>query len=173
MEEIWKWFPEWEGFYEISSYGRVRSVKSGRIIKTFVDNHGYIKVHICKLKRQGCYRLNVVMARVFLNHLPCGNKLVVIYKDGDKTNNRADNLLIAQNGVHKFIGPMKKMKKSKYSDYPGVTIDKITGKWRAYLSIDHKERAIGTFKTEEEAAEAYRVAYEKRRQYYLAKYESK
>lgn len=48
-DEIWKPIPDYEGFYEVSNYGRVRGLKRGKILKpTKNDSRGYCRVHLSK-----------------------------------------------------------------------------------------------------------------------------
>lgn len=47
------------------------------------------------------------------------------------------------------------------SQYTGVSHDPSSGKWRARIRIDGRERTIGRFKTELEAARAYDDEYAK------------
>lgn len=44
--EQWKDIEGYEGFYQISNYGRVFSCLSGRIRKTSINNKGYEVVHL-------------------------------------------------------------------------------------------------------------------------------
>ena len=102
MEE-WKSIPGYEGLYEVSNLGRVRSLDryikysngqirlhKGRILNPSKDTNGYLKVLLkCNTK---CKTITVhrLVALTFLpnpDNLPCVN-----HKDEDKTNNRVENL---------------------------------------------------------------------------------
>ena len=43
MKEIWKDIPEYEGLYQVSNLGRIKSLD--RIIKSGISNSGYIKIN--------------------------------------------------------------------------------------------------------------------------------
>lgn len=106
--EIWRRITKFEGtrcYWEVSSEGRVRSVRKadGRktILKASMNHKGYLRV--CVRKAQG-YRAESVhrlVAEAFLG--PCPEGLQVNHIDENKTNNRVDNLeyvTCAQNNNH-------------------------------------------------------------------------
>ena len=86
--EIWKPlknFPSYDG----SNEGRIRNVKTRRILKTFTDDKGYIKVCLRKNNKQYTVRVAKVIAETFLGEHP---GMDVRYKDSDKSNVRVENL---------------------------------------------------------------------------------
>ena len=94
MEEIWKKIEEFEDLYEVSSYGRIRRVKSVRCHKnrilTHVLNHGYHYVSLCKDGIQRRYAVHRLVASAFI---PCIVKTLHIdHIDGDRGNNNVENL---------------------------------------------------------------------------------
>lgn len=77
--------------------------------------------------------------------------LVVDHIDGDGLNNQRSNLRVVlqrQNTQNKH--------KIYSSKYPGVSLQKSTGKWIAHIKIGEVVKHLGTFKTEEEAFERYK-----------------
>ena len=92
--EVWKDISGYEGIYQVSSFGRVRSlpVKSksryykGEILTLMTDKTGYSLVNLSRKS----YKVHRLVATTFLenpDNLPCVN-----HKDEDKTNNKVDNL---------------------------------------------------------------------------------
>ena len=97
MEE-WKSIPGYEGLYEVSNLGRVRSVErcdrfNRKIVsKILKPNYvsGYLRVGMYKNKTFKYYLIHRLVAQAFLpnpDNLPQVN-----HKDEDKSNNRVDNL---------------------------------------------------------------------------------
>lgn len=97
MREEWRKIPDWP--YEVSDHGRVRrswagpSTTAGRVLKTPVDSStGYPQVRLSNGSRDSArtFRVHRLVALVFLGPCPAGK--VVNHQNGDKTDNRPDNL---------------------------------------------------------------------------------
>lgn len=93
MKEIWKPIKGYKG-YEISNHGRVKSyhkTKNGRILKGSINAYGYVDV---KLKRENNRQDTIKIHRlVALHFIPnIENKPEVNHIDGNKSNNKYDNL---------------------------------------------------------------------------------
>lgn len=92
IEEIWKDIPNYEGLYQASNLGRIKSFggKSNHnediILKQRLEKYGYLRINI-KGKRYLVHRL---IAITFIPNL--NNKKTVNHKDGNKKNNIVDNL---------------------------------------------------------------------------------
>ena len=96
----------YEGIYEVSYGGQIRRVASGPkrwILKSGLDTHGYPLVRLRKAgvrKRHSVHRL---VTAAFIGPCPIGKQ--VNHKDGNKTNNTAENLEYltpSQNVKHAF-----------------------------------------------------------------------
>ena len=93
--EIWKPIVDYEGLYEISNRGNVRSLCAGRwksriMRKPVKDKDGYLTVNLKKNGRYKCAKIHRLVAEAFLdnpNNFPCIN-----HKDENKTNNHVINL---------------------------------------------------------------------------------
>ena len=88
--EIWKDVTGYEGLYLVSSYGRVKSVKSGLILKPTQKNCGGLQLKLSKNGKSKGFQISRLVAIAFIPN-PEG-KPCVDHIDGDKSNNRADNL---------------------------------------------------------------------------------
>ena len=102
MEE-WKSISGYEGLYEVSSYGRVKSLEISYIRKNGKMDHkpeiilrpknngtGYFTVCLYKNKTHKYYLIHRLVAQAFLPNPD--NLSDVNHKDEDKSNNRVDNL---------------------------------------------------------------------------------
>jgi hypothetical protein len=102
VAEVWKAIKGYEGHYEVSNLGRVRSldrtittvrgprVKRGRIIKFQLAGRGYPKV---ELQLVGCVQtvyIHQLVAYAFVGVRPSGWE--INHKDGNKLNNCSSNL---------------------------------------------------------------------------------
>lgn len=91
--ERWKDIESYEGLYQISDYGRVKSYYTNKILKCGIDKRGYTRVSLCKNKKIGYYRINRLVACAFIPNDSC-KPLVLHIKpvDKDYCNNNVDNL---------------------------------------------------------------------------------
>lgn len=99
MTEIWKPIAGYEGTYEVSNCGRVRSVdkydtvgrfRKGRVLKASDNKYGYLTVCLYKDGKGKSIRVHRLVCEAFIpneNGLPCVN-----HKDENRQNNNADNL---------------------------------------------------------------------------------
>lgn len=94
--EIWKDIKDYEGLYQVSNYGRVRSIGNGytwktvRILKQTKQKNGYMFVTLYKEGKQKHSYIHRLVAEVFVPNpynLPQIN-----HKDEDKSNNNFNNL---------------------------------------------------------------------------------
>lgn len=105
MQEIWKSLKgivEYGDYYEVSNLGRVRSIDrrvnsrngkrlvKGKILKQQVDKYGYMRVHCYMNNKSKQYQVHRLVALSFISNPD--NKPQVNHKDGNKQNNRVDNL---------------------------------------------------------------------------------
>jgi|LakMenEpi03Aug12_release.lakeMendotaPanAssembly.Ray.scaffolds.fasta_scaffold1107005_1 hypothetical protein len=151
MEEIWKDIPNYEGMYQASNLGNIKSFKLGfaKILKPKVSKSGYLCVVLFNHKRN-YYTIHILIAMTFFNHKPDKtHKLVVDHIDNNKSNNNILNL--------QLITQRQNMSKDRkgVSKYTGVYWDKESHKWRAAISCKYKKINLGRFHCEIEAAQAY------------------
>lgn len=92
MTEIWKQIKGYEGKYEVSNYGKVRSLNFNNIkhkiklLKPLDNGRGYLQIRISGK----WYKIHRLVAEAFIPN-PC-NYSEINHKDENKLNNRVNNL---------------------------------------------------------------------------------
>jgi hypothetical protein len=95
------------------------------------------------------------MHRVIMN---CPQGMVIDHINGDKLDNRKENLRICtqlENSRNKRSFP------KNTSGYRGVSFDKNKGKFRAFIWVNGKNKSLGYFKNAIEASKVYIEANKK------------
>lgn len=162
MEEIWKDIPEYEGIYQVSNKGEVRSldrivyqevngvkssyIKKGRILKKSLSKPCYYAVALCSNSTQKTFRIHQLVAMAFLNHVPDKYKKVVDHINRDTKDNSLSNLRVVSHRDN-ILNNIKNKKGSYYS--------KEKGKYVSSIHIKGKPCYLGSFNSEKEASEAY------------------
>ena len=90
MFEMWKAVPGYEGLYEVSHMGRVYSVRRGKLRKLNKLPNGYLQVMLSKDGHRAYLLVHRLVAEVFIPNPE--DKPQVNHRNGDKTDNRAENL---------------------------------------------------------------------------------
>jgi hypothetical protein len=164
-QEIWKDIPDYEGLYQVSNFGNVKSLeryvkgkvenrlqKENILSKRLVGNLGnqYYAVTLCNNKDRKQIKVSVLVAMAFLNHTPNGYVgFTVDHIDNNPLNNNVNNLQV----ITKRENSSKDRK--GISKYTGVTFNKKSNKWRSQIWINGKNKTLGSFDDELEAHRAY------------------
>jgi len=170
--EIWKDIPYYEGYYQVSNFGRVKSLSrkiwngSGyfkskeKILKQSKNSEGYLMVSLSRNSILKSYKIHVLVAICFLNHKQKGSTKykVVDHKDNIRYNNRFDNLQIISQSEN-----VRKEIKSKY--LIGAIYDLKLNKWRSQITIKGDNIYLGLFNKEHNASEMFKRAYENKDKY--------
>ena len=94
--EVWKSVVGFEDSYEVSNYGRVRSLPRGRtkgqILKPYLNRYGY---HVISIRKESggktyCLKVHRIVASAFIENPD--NLPYINHKDENKINNAVDNL---------------------------------------------------------------------------------
>lgn len=89
MKEIWKDIFEFIG-YQVSNFGRIRSLKTYKILKQYNRGNGYMFVRLFHHGKHFNLYVHRLVAKAFIpnpNKLPCVN-----HKDENRSNNEVNNL---------------------------------------------------------------------------------
>jgi len=149
--ERWKQIKDYPD-YSISDLGRVKSFKDIKCIikKLCDDGRGYLQVRLSDGIKTRTIKVHKLVAINFLNHTPCGHKLVINHKDIDKTNNYVLNLEIITNRENCNRKHIKSTSK-----YVGVFWCKRLNKWLSNIRIKNRTTHLGCFINEYDAHLAY------------------
>jgi len=120
--EVWKDIQGYEGKYQVSSFGRVKSLpkKMGRgigymtdtiVLSACTNHNGYNIVNLCENCKPVFKQVHRLVAEAFIPNPD--NKPMVNHINGDKTNNRVENLEWCTNGEnqihrHRVLGQKQK-----------------------------------------------------------------
>ena len=160
-KEIWKPIPDYEGLYEITLEGKVRSLnylgRKGKIqeMKPGLINE-YLGVRLSKEGRRKLFGIHQLLAITFLGHTLNGHTLLVDHINNNPLDNRLDNLQIISN--------RENTTKDKKRNLPtGVCFIPGEGKlstkrYQVRIWIEGEKKYIGTFSTPQEASQAYQNA---------------
>jgi hypothetical protein len=148
------WLPvkDYEGFYEVSDLGRVRSLRFGKvkIMKQSLSSNKYLIVNLWNDKKMKSYSVHILVASAFLGHVPNGRITVVNHINFDRLDNRSVNLEVIS-----FRENANKKHLPSTSKYTGVYWNKDSRKWVSRISICGRVKYLGRFTTELDAHYAY------------------
>jgi len=164
MIEIFIDIKGYEGLYQISNLGRVKSLsklvnnrygklslKKEKILNPTLSN-GYPHLHLCKEGKSKTFLVHKLMASNFLNHNEKGNKLVVNHINFIRDDNRLENLEIITNRENTNLKHIESTSK-----FTGVSWNKLANKWTSYIRINGVKNHLGYFTDEAQASNAYNL----------------
>lgn len=105
MREEWKWIKGYEGLYQISNHGRLKSFlgnKDGNIRSVKNSKGWYLTTQIFdKNKIRKTVRIHRLVAETFIGDIPEGYE--IHHKDGNRQNNFVGNLEIIESKQHRIL----------------------------------------------------------------------
>ena len=141
MKEIWKDIKGYEGLYQVSNKGNVKSLNYNRtgeerILRPWVDNNEYLRV---KLYRKGNCKKLLVHRLVLMAFAPINNmdKFDVNHKDENKKNNNLDNLEWCDRSYNINYGT-RNQKISKPIIQLDPTTNKVINIYRSAMEADRQ-----------------------------------
>lgn len=167
VAEIWKDIIGFEGLYQISNYGNVKSCKryvnakfgkrvvNEKLLSLGKDKDGYFMAILCQDGIKKTVKIHRLVANAFIDKID--GKDIVNHIDSNKSNNNLSNLewvSSLENSCH------SKSKLKSSSKYIGVSYNKKDKIFISNICFNGKYIYLGCFKTEEDAYNV-RVKFEK------------
>lgn len=95
MREIWADIENYEGLYQASNFGNIKSLpnknhKDEKILNPTINSSGYLKVELYKNRKAKDFYVHRLVASTFLPNPD--NKPQINHRDGNKSNNSISNL---------------------------------------------------------------------------------
>ena len=155
-KEIWKRIKNYEGLYEVSNFGRVKSLEridsnkhpiKERLLKCGKVDGGYLAVALCKNGKHKTFLIHRLVAQAFIsnpNNLPQVN-----HKDENKENNVVKNLEYCDQFYNNVYGTRIQRASNKLINHPKkskpvLKIDPISNEIIAeFPSIAEVQRQLG------------------------------
>ena len=132
--------------YEVSNFGRVRNIKTGKILKPYFDSVGYYQVSLY---------IDGILYKKYIHKLVTEyfianpyNKNYVDHINNNKLDNNVSNLRYCtqqENCMNRKIGS------NNTSNYKGISNDKKANRWLARININGKSKHLGRFDNIEDA----------------------
>jgi len=164
--EIWKNVKGYEGMYEVSDLGNVKSLERSvssprglnriikeRLLKPSKNKGGYLSVVLSKESICKTNPIHQLVVKTFLNKEIKGKDFVVNHINFNKTDNRLCNLEIVT-----FRNNTNRKHCKSSSKYTGVSWFKSRNKWISQIVIKGKNKYLGLFTNEIDAHLAYEKA---------------
>lgn len=166
-DEIWKPIKGYEGLYEVSNLGRVKSLsyngpdrknKKEKILRPAFTgrNKNYSIVSLYAYGKRKLYMIHDLVLQSFVGDKP--DNITVDHIDMNPKNNRLENIEYVS--MRENISRARKKRGNHSSKFTGVSWNKDREMWSAFIFINGKNKNIGCFKNELEAKEAYDKALE-------------
>jgi hypothetical protein len=153
MIEEWKDIPGYEGLYQVSNIGNVKSInykKTGKekLFNLNPNSQGYLMVCLSKNGKERSIKIHRLVAIAFLGHEPDNMNTVVNHIDNNKLNNNVDNLeLVSQ-----------RYNSSCHKTDVGASWSKSNNKWLSNIRINKKTVNLGHFTNKQDALDQYQKA---------------
>lgn len=145
MEEIWKDINGYNGLYQISNFGKVKSLnyrksKKEKELTPKINNDGYLWVQLFGKPGKNCFLIHRLVASAFIENP--NNYPVINHKDENKTNNAVTNLEWCTQRYNVLYSAGKQNRKRKLSRNKKIAQLRKSGEvikvWDNLVSIKHE-----------------------------------
>jgi hypothetical protein len=157
--EFWKDIRDFEGRYQASSIGRIRSLITNKIMSQYIKNNDYPRVTLCFRYDNRTYQnvilVHLLIADTFLGIVPEG--LEVNHINGIKTDNRIENLEYVtrqMNIQHSFRTGLNVIR----IPYPGTGEDHANSNLSNIQRKDFFEKWISGLYSQAELSEQFNIS---------------
>lgn len=155
MKEVWKDIQGYEGYYQVSNKGRVKSLDRcvkfkhgkgthfvpGKVLKPSLNiERGYLRVSLTKHNRSKFFRIHRLVAEAFIPNPKCLPQ--VNHKDENRLNNYADNLEWCTNTYNNRYGT-RTLRASESAKKPVAQLDECGHVIRIFQSAIDAENETG------------------------------
>lgn len=163
--EIWRDVVGYEGFYQVSNFGNIKSCEreleytlkgktgkkiiGGQIMYKHLNMNGYHQIGLTKNNKRRTYTVHILVGKAFYNNT-YKDGLVIDHKNNIKTDNRVENLQVI---THRDNITKSKVNNLKMT---GVYPSKNGKRYRSKIMVNNKTLHLGVYNTPEEAYEAYK-----------------
>ena len=148
-KEIWKDIEGFEGLYQVSNMGNVKSLNYNhtgkeRIMKPQKSSNGYLQVKLWKDGKAKRYLVHRLVANAFLDN--SDNLPEVNHKDENKENNHVDNLEFCSRSYNcSYNGRAERI--AEKNKKPIYSINKVSGLIMYWNSAKEASRVLGIAKS--------------------------
>jgi len=165
--EKWKDITGYEGSYLASDLGRVKSLDrksnrkngslaniKGQIMKQTIGEKGYLHVGLTLNSKMKIIKTHQLVAMAFLGHIPCGYDIVVDHiVEENYLDNRLCNIQVITQRRN-----TNKNREHKNGRRVGATFYKSNKTWVSKIYFKGDDIYLGSYKTMDEACDAYDLA---------------
>lgn len=122
--------------YEVSNFGNIRNLRTGKMLTPCINDQGYLVVCLTSKGQKFTKSIHTLIAKTFLGDL--SDRYVAYHIDRNKLNNRSDNISW---GTRSYI--IKRAYENKHRRAPKIKRLRVIETGEIFDSIEECSEAIG------------------------------